>query len=281
MISSPYHSIVLNQKLVSLQAPIVMGIINLSPDSFYVSSVAKAQTNLLKKVEKHGIEGALIVDIGAMSSRPGSQFISSEDEFAIYKQFLPLAIKEFPNVFFSIDTHRSKIAKYCLDQGAAMINDITAGLGDETMFDVIAEFQVPYILMHMQKSPDVMQDKPDYKNVVLEVLDFLIQRVGELRERGVHDIIIDPGFGFGKTIEHNYQLLKGLSDFRILDCPILAGISRKSMIYKTLEITPEMALNGTSALHMLALMNKANILRVHDVKEAMEVVKLYELIKSV
>lgn len=279
MISSPNHSIVARQKLIALQEPIVMGIINFSQDSFYTSSTVKTNSNLLKKVETQVTEGALIVDLGAMSSRPGSDYTSLEIELELFRKFLPSIVSEFPNVVFSIDTHRSETARYCLEEGAAIINDITAGTGDKDLLDLVAHYQVPYIAMHMQKSPSVMQDNPQYDNVVLEVLDYLIEKLALYREKGIHDVIIDPGFGFGKTIQQNYQLLRELSDFRIMDCPILVGLSRKSMIYRPLNTTPEEALNGTTALQMYALQQGAHILRVHDVKAAVETIKLFELLK--
>lgn len=223
-------------------------------------------------------EGAEILDLGGMSSRPGAEVIDTAEELRRVIPAVESIHREFPEAIISVDTIRSEVAKAAVQAGAAMINDISAGKLDEALYPTLGELQVPYVLMHMQKRPENMQEAPAYENVVQEVLDFLILETDKLRQHGVKDILIDPGFGFGKSIEHNYELLRSLHVFQILDLPVLVGISRKSMIYKLLDTSPEDALNGTSALHLAALQEGAKILRVHDVKEAVEVIKLWQML---
>lgn len=266
--------------LLSLETPIVMGILNVTPDSFYDGGQYKDSKELLKKAEQHLAEGASILDIGGMSSRPGASLITVAEELERVIRPIEMILKKFPNTIISIDTVRSVVAKAAVEAGASIINDISAGQFDEKMYATVADLGVPYILMHMQGQPENMQENPTYKDIPLEVLDFFIQEVGQLRKLGVKDIIIDPGFGFGKSLSHNYQLLKLLHIFKILDVPILAGLSRKSMIYKALNSTAKEALNGTSVLNMVALQQGATILRVHDVKEAMETIRLFSLLND-
>ncbi len=272
-----FPKITLNCKgqLVSLEKPIVMGILNVTPDSFYDGGQYTANSSILQQAEKMLTAGAKIIDIGGMSSRPGAEIIDTAEELKRVIPPIEAIISAFPDTIISIDTIRSKVAKEAVNTGASIINDISAGKLDEGFYQTVADLEVPYILMHMLGKPKNMQEKPIYTDIALTVLDFFIKEVGKLRELGVKDIILDPGFGFGKTIDHNYQLLNKLHTFQILDLPILAGISRKSMIHKLLGITPQTALNGTTALNMVALQQGAKILRVHDVQEAVETVNLY------
>lgn len=264
-----------NGQLVSLENPIVMGILNVTPDSFYDGGQYTANSSILQQVEKMLTAGAKIIDIGGMSSRPGAEIIDTEEELKRVIPAIEAIMTAFPDAIISIDTIRSKVAKEAVASGASIINDISAGKLDSEFYQTVANLDVPYILMHMLGKPKNMQEKPVYEDIALTVLDFFIKEVGKLRELGIKDIILDPGFGFGKTIDHNYQLLNKLHAFQLLDLPILAGISRKSMIYKLLDITPEAALNGTTALNMVALQQGAKILRVHDVQEAVETINLY------
>ncbi|MEM6318301.1 MAG: dihydropteroate synthase [Bacteroidota bacterium] len=269
-----------NGHLVSLETPIVMGILNVTPDSFYDGGRFQQEDAILRQAEKMIAEGATIIDIGGMSSRPGADIISVDEELKRVLSPIQSITKSFPNIILSIDTIRSKVARAAIEAGAHVINDISAGKFDDQMYSTVADLGVPYILMHMQGKPDDMQENPTYEDIGLEVLDFFIAEVGKLRTLGVKDIIIDPGFGFGKTIAHNYQLLNKIHTFKILEVPILAGVSRKSMIYKFLETTPEEALNGTTALNMIALQQGAQILRIHDVKEAVETVQLFRQVEQ-
>ena len=257
-----------------------MGILNINDDSFFSGSRFSGTDNLLKAAESMLSAGAAILDIGGMSSRPGAEVISAEEELRRVLPAITNIHREFPDAILSVDTIRSTVAREAVQAGAAMINDISAGKLDQELYPTLGELQVPYVLMHMQKRPENMQEAPTYDNVVQDVLDFLIAEIHTLRQHGVKDILIDPGFGFGKSVEHNYELLRSLHVFRMLDLPILVGISRKSMIYKPLGIGPEQALNGTTALHMAALQQGAGMLRVHDVKEAVETIRLWELLKE-
>ena len=269
-------------KLLDLSTPVIMGILNITPDSFYDGGQITGVDSALRLAESMLIEGALILDIGGQSTRPGAKSINSTEEWKRIGPSLISIKKHFPDAIISIDTFHSDVAKNAVEEGASIINDISAGEFDKGMFSFVLQRQVPYILMHMKGSPENMQENPQYENVVSEVLNYFINKVSHLKMMGLNDIIIDPGFGFGKTIENNFSLLKNLSLFQILDCPILAGVSRKSMITKTLNISPAEALNGTTALNAFALLNGASILRVHDVAEAMEVNKLviaYQKIK--
>ncbi len=261
-------------KLLDLSTPVIMGILNITPDSFYDGGQITGVDSALRLAESMLIEGALILDIGGQSTRPGAKSINSTEEWKRIGPSLISIKKHFPDAIISIDTFYSEVAKNAVEEGASIINDISAGEFDKGMFSFVLQRQVPYILMHMKGSPENMQENPQYENVVSEVLNYFINRVSHLKMMGLNDIIIDPGFGFGKTIENNFSLLKNLSLFQILDCPILAGVSRKSMITKTLNISPAEALNGTTALNAFALLNGASILRVHDVAEAMEANKL-------
>jgi dihydropteroate synthase len=254
-----------------------MGILNINEDSFYQGSRFTQSDTILKTAERMLAEGAAILDIGGMSSRPGAAVIDAEEELRRVLPAIENIHREFPEAILSIDTIRSKVAREAVHAGAAMINDISAGRLDDALYPTLAELQVPYVLMHMQKRPENMQEAPLYENVVQEVLDFLIFEIATLRKLGLKDILIDPGFGFGKSIEHNYEILRSLHVFQMLDVPILAGLSRKSMIYKPLGLDPEHALNGTSALHMVALQQGAKVLRAHDIAPAIEVIKLWQM----
>lgn len=273
-------SINCNGTLIDLSSPKVMGILNITPDSFFDGGSYKNDKAIISKVEKMLIEGATFIDIGAYSSRPGAKHISEQEEL---ERILPVAkmlVKEFPEILISIDTFRSIIAKKCIENGACIVNDISAGSMDTRMFKTIAKLQVPYIIMHMQGTPQNMQVNPAYKNVVTDILYYFSEKIYELRALGVNDIIADVGFGFGKTIDQNYTLLKNLELFKNLEIPTLAGLSRKSMLYKPLGITPEKALNATTAANTIALLKGTTILRVHDVKEAVETIKIVELLNN-
>jgi dihydropteroate synthase len=264
-----------NGRLVYLDEPKVMGILNLTPDSFYDGGQYLTETQILNQVEKMLLDGASIIDIGAVSSMPNAKEVAVEEEERRIFKTLKSVVKHFPDAIISVDTFRSSIAKQAIDFGAAMINDIYAANFNEDILSICAKYQVPIILMHMQGNPSTMQIKPTYDDVVVDILDFFIQKINLAMRYGVHDVVIDVGFGFGKTMAHNYTLLKYLESFKILNKPILVGISRKSMIHKLLAIEPKLALNGTSILHTLALQNGANILRAHDVKEAMECINIF------
>lgn len=254
--------------------PLIMGVLNLTPDSFYDGGFFSTEKQQLIQVEKMLTEGADIIDIGAVSSRPGALDISEIDEIARIKPLLAAILKAFGHITISVDTYRSKVALMAINEGASIINDISAGQLDACMFDTVLKLQVPYIMMHMKGTPQTMQNNPIYINVVEEVIQYLRERAYNLENKGVNGIIIDPGFGFGKTVEQNYQMMQQLEKFKELGFPLLVGISRKSMIYKTLCTSPDSALNGTTVLNTIALIKGADILRVHDVKEAVECVKL-------
>lgn len=269
-----------NGKLLVIDKPVVMGIINVTPDSFYKKSRALQEDNALRQAEQMLLEGATILDVGGQSTRPGSRRISAEEENDRLLPVIESLHKNFSDVIISADTYYAFVARNAILAGASIINDISGGTMDENMLATVGEFPVPYICMHMQGTPETMQKAPVYENVTREVLDFFIEQTENCRLKNVNDVIIDPGFGFGKTISHNFRLLKALSILKILNKPILAGLSRKGTIYKTLKITAEEALNGTTALNMIALLNGANILRVHDVKETIETIRLFEAYKS-
>jgi dihydropteroate synthase len=267
----------LRGNLVNLNSPLVMGILNLTPDSFYQGSRMSDENILLQHVEKMVKDGVSILDIGGYSTRPNANDITISEEL---KRIIPAIEKirnNFPEVYISIDTFRAEVAKKAVNAGADIINDVSGGNLDVDMFNKVTELNVPYILMHMKGTPQTMKTKATYDNMVLETIEYFQGKVHDLRSRGVKDILIDPGFGFAKSIEQNYSLLKNLPEFKMLELPLLVGLSRKSMIYKKLDIGTEDALNGTTALNMIALLNGANILRVHDVKEAVETVKLFNL----
>ena len=262
-------------RLLILDKPLVMGIINATPDSFYTGSRFNETNKIVAQAERMLADGADIIDIGGQSTRPGAELISAEEEIERVIPAIRSIADKFPAAFISIDTFYSKVATAAIDAGASMVNDISAGSIDNKMIETIAGLKVPYILMHMKGTPQTMQQNSIYENVTGEVLDFFIAKTYELKQSGIIDIIIDPGFGFAKTIDQNFDLLKNFSVFKMLDKPILLGISRKSTIYKTLGITADEALNGTTVLNTIGLMNGASILRVHDVKEAREAVTLF------
>ena len=273
-------SINCNGTLIDLSSPKVMGILNITPDSFFDGGSYKNDKAIISKVEKMLIEGATFIDIGAYSSRPRAKHISEQEELERILPVVKMLVKEFPEILISIDTFRSIIAKKCIENGACIVNDISAGSMDTRMFKTIAKLQVPYIIMHIQGTPQNMQVNPAYKNVVTDILYYFSEKIYELRALGVNDIIADVGFGFGKTIDQNYTLLKNLELFKNLEIPTLAGLSRKSMLYKPLGITPEKALNATTAANTIALLKGTTILRVHDVKEAVETIKIVELLNN-
>ena len=273
-------SINCNGTLIDLTAPKVMGILNCTPDSFFDGGKYNSATAIVNQVEKMLSECATFIDIGAYSSRPGAKHISEEEELNRILPVIKLLVSEFPAILISVDTFRSNVAEQCIHQGACIINDISAGDMDLNMFPMIAKLQVPYIMMHMQGTPQNMQQNPTYENVVTDVLYYFSKKIAELHNLGVNDIITDVGFGFGKTVSHNYELLKHLALFKNLEAPMLAGLSRKRMLYKPLGITAESALNATTAANTVALLNGASILRVHDVKEAVETVKIVALLNT-
>ena len=263
-------------RILDLSTPAIMAVINITPDSFYNEGSIPDVNEALLVAEKMLNEGADILDIGGQSTRPGAKRISSEAEWLRIGNAIEIIHKKFPDTIISVDTFYSDVAKKAISAGASIVNDISGGELDSDMHSFISESNVPYVLMHMQGNPENMQDNPTYDNVVADVLKFFIKKVNELRLKGVSDIIIDPGFGFGKTLVDNYTLLKNLSVFHMLDCPILAGLSRKSMVTRSLNIKSEGALNGTTVLNTIALLNGASLLRVHDVREAVEVRKIIE-----
>ncbi len=275
----PHLTLNCKGRLVPLEQPLVMGILNLTPDSFYDGGKNESRRSLLRRAGKMLAEGATFLDVGGVSTRPGAAHVGEEEELRRVIPAVAAIAKKFPEAFISVDTFRSKVAAEAVGAGASLINDISAGRFDETLYETVASLGLPYILMHMQGAPQNMQQQPIYEDVVREVLDFFIAETGKLRQLGVKDIILDPGFGFGKTVGHNYRLLTHLHVFQMLELPVLAGISRKSMICKVLKVNPEKALNGTTALHVVALQQGAKILRAHDVKEAVEVIRLWEQVK--
>ncbi|HPD27817.1 MAG TPA: dihydropteroate synthase [Paludibacteraceae bacterium] len=267
------HFITINGKILDVSRPIVMGIINITPDSFFTNS----SKNFVEATEKAICEGASIIDIGGYSTRPMADFVNSEEEELRVCKALESIRKHFPDIPISIDTFRASVAKKVVEEfGVGIINDVSGGDLDSDMFATVAQLNVPYILTHSKGNPQTMQSLTDYKSVTYDVLDFFTHKLHQLRQMGVKDIIIDPGFGFAKTIPQNYELLNNLRIFETLNCPILGGISRKTMIFRPLGITPDLALNGTTVLNTLLLREGASILRVHDVKEAMEAIKLFD-----
>jgi dihydropteroate synthase len=267
-------------KLVDFSTPKVMGILNITPDSFFDGGKYENHSAIILQVQKMLNDAATFIDICAYSSRPNAKHVSEEEELNRILPVIKLLISEFPNILISVDTFRSKVAEKCIENGACIINDISAGSLDKYMFPTIAKLQVPYIIMHMQGNPQNMQTKPTYNNIVKELLFYFSKKIAELRKLGINDIVIDVGFGFGKTLEHNYNLLQNLDLFKTLNVPVLTGISRKSMLYKPLKILPAEALNATSSANTIALLKGTNILRVHDVKEAVETIKITELLKN-
>ena len=261
-------------KLIDLSIPKIMGILNITPDSFYDGGRYNSDKKILDHVEKMVIDGATFIDIGAYSSRPGGVDIDENEELKRIIPAIELVNKKFPEIIISIDTFRSKVAEACLNSGASMINDISASQLDEKMMETIAKYNVPYIIMHMKGNPQNMMDKTNYDDMLQEMIKYFSKKINQAISYKINDIIIDPGFGFAKNIKQNYDLLNHLDLLKILDKPIMVGISRKSMIYKSLDSTPEEALNGTTVLNTVALIKGASILRVHDVKEANECIKL-------
>jgi dihydropteroate synthase len=253
-----------------------MGIVNVNNDSFHTASRAKKLDDVLRLAEKHVKGGAFFLDIGATSSRPGAKISDERDEWTRLAGIFERLRSAFPDVFLSVDTYHASVARRAVEQGADLVNDISAGSIDATMFENVAALKIPYILMHMQGRPETMQQNPQYADVVQDVLQFMADKVNRLRQLGVRDILVDPGFGFGKTLEQNYALLRHLYEFVLMDIPVLAGVSRKSMVTRLLDISAAEALNGTTALNMLALMQGASILRVHDAAEAAQCIQVYE-----
>ena len=267
-------------KLIDLNEPKVMGILNITPDSFYDKSRFSSKDDLLKRTDTMLSEGATFVDVGAYSSRPGAEFVSEEEERKRLIPALEIILKEFPDVLLSIDTFRSNIARETIDLGASIINDISGGDMDPDMFDVVVNKQVPYILMHMRGNPQTMSNLNNYDHLIVDIISELQVKVNDLEKRGLNDIIIDPGLGFAKDLLQNYEIVKELNSFKCIGHPLLIGASRKSMIYKLLECEPQSALIGTTVVHTVCLLNGASILRVHDVKEAIEAIKITTLLKK-
>lgn len=275
-------SLNVNGRLLDLSTPQVMGILNVTPDSFYAGSRSRTEAEIAARACRILDEGASIIDIGAYSSRPNAEHISPEEEMQRLRTGLEILNRNHPDAIISVDTFRAEVARQCVEEyGAAIINDISAGEMDEQMFPTVARLNVPYIMMHMQGTPQNMQKEPHYENLLKEVFMYFARKVRQLRDLGMKDIILDPGFGFGKTLEHNYELMAHLEEFGIFELPLLVGVSRKSMIYRLFGATPQEALNGTTVLDTVALMKGADILRVHDVREAVEAVRLIEKLKSV
>jgi dihydropteroate synthase len=269
-------------RLVEVTKPMVMGILNVTPDSFYDGGRYVTNQKIQERIEKMISEGADIIDIGGMSTRPGAEVISAEEEIDKIVPALDLIRNYRDEIIISVDTYHSETAHFVLEKyPVGMINDITGGQYDSSTYNIIAACNVPYVLMHMQGMPGNMQKNPQYNDVVSEIIQFFSGRIAKLRDAGVHDIIIDPGFGFGKTQEHNYEILNNLSKFKIFELPLLVGVSRKSMVHRLLQITADEALNGTTVLHAVALLNGALILRVHDVKEAVQTIQIVQALKKI
>ena len=270
-----------NGSLLDLSQPRVMGILNVTPDSFYAGSRTQTEAEIVRRVKQIVSEGAAIIDIGAYSSRPNADNVSAREEMERLRMGLKILFEIQPDAVVSVDTFRADVARMCVEEyGVAIINDIAAGEMDANMFHTVAALNVPYIMMHMQGTPQSMQQHPHYDNLLKEVFLYFARKVQQLRDLGVKDIILDPGFGFGKTMEHNYELLSHLEEFRIFELPLLVGVSRKSMIYRLLDITPQEALNGTTVLDTICLLKGADILRVQDVKEAVETVRIVQAMRN-
>lgn len=274
------HTLNCKGKIVSLEKPLVMGILNITPDSFYKGFLANSDDEIIFIAANMLAQGATFIDIGGQSTRPGSSVVDASEEADRVLPIIEKLSRHFPAAVLSIDTYYSSVARFAVGAGVGIVNDISGGEMDAAMIDVVAELKIPYICMHMQGTPQTMQQNPQYENVTKEVLEFFIHKIYACKKAGIHDIIIDPGFGFGKTIAHNFQLLREMNLFSMLEKPLLAGLSRKGMIYKPLGTDASQALNGTSVLNTLALQNGASILRVHDVKEAKEAIDLYWLYKN-
>ena len=273
-------TIKLKESLLDLSSPMIMGILNVTPDSFYDGGFYDNQKKVLNQVEKMINDGASIIDIGGYSSRPGADNISPEVELARVLPILKLIEERFSKILISIDTFRSEVARQCVENGADIINDISGGSLDSKMFETVAKLNVPYIIMHMRGNPSNMMDKTGYENIIEEMENYFSKKIELAKSFGINDIIIDPGFGFAKTTEQNFDILKNLTSFKKLDKPLLVGVSRKSMIYKTLNISPIDSLNGSTVLHTISLLKGANIIRTHDVKEANECIRLVNELKS-
>ena len=270
-----------NGSLLDLSQPRVMGILNVTPDSCYAGRRTQTEVEIARRVKQIVSEGAAIIDIGAYSSRPNADNVSAREEMERLRMGLKILFEIQPDAVVSVDTFRADVARMCVEEyGVAIINDIAAGEMDANMFHTVAALNVPYIMMHMQGTPQSMQQHPHYDNLLKEVFLYFARKVQQLRDLGVKDIILDPGFGFGKTMEHNYELLSHLEEFRIFELPLLVGVSRKSMIYRLLDITPQEALNGTTVLDTICLLKGADILRVHDVKEAVETVRIVQAMRN-
>ena len=268
-----------NGQLLDLSVPQVMGILNVTPDSFYAGSRMQTEADMAERAQQILSEGASIIDIGAYSSRSNAENISSEEEMHRLRMGLEVLKRNHPDAIISVDTFRADVAEWCVEEyGVAIINDIAAGEMDSEMFETVARLGVPYIMMHMQGTPQSMQAEPHYDNLLKEIFMYFAKKIQQLRDLGVKDIVLDPGFGFGKTLEHNYELMAHLEEFKVFELPLLVGISRKSMIYRLFGSTPQEALNGTTVLDTIALMKGADIIRVHDVREAVEAVKMVEKI---
>lgn len=261
-------------RLLIIDKPIVMGIINVTPDSFFEDSRQQAINDVVSKAKQMLHDGATIIDIGGQTTKPGSEEVGAAEEIKRVVPVIEALVNAFPSILISIDTYHAAVAKAAVDAGASIVNDVSGGMMDADMLTTVAALKVPYICMHMQGTPQTMQVNPSYENVTKEVLDFFIERLATCKQAEIKDVIIDVGFGFGKTIAHNFQLLKEMAVFKMLNAPILAGLSRKSTVYKTLGISANEALNGTTVLNTIALQNGADILRVHDVKEAKEAIVL-------
>ncbi|MCC6289317.1 MAG: dihydropteroate synthase [Chitinophagaceae bacterium] len=270
------HTLNCKGKLLVIDKPVVMGIINITPDSFYKESRKQSIQDIVQVAAEMIADGASMLDIGGQSTRPGSERLDYVHEKQRILPAIEAIMATFPEAIISVDTYAATVAEEAVQAGASIINDISSGDMDEAMLDTVAMLNVPYICMHMQGTPDNMQKNPQYTDVTAQILDYLAQKADACRRVGINDIIIDPGFGFGKTIEHNFTLLRQLNAFKILNCPVLAGLSRKATVYKTLGTTAENALNGTTVLNTIALMNGADILRVHDVKAAAEAITLFQ-----
>jgi dihydropteroate synthase len=275
------NSINLNGQLLDLTKPVVMGILNVTPDSFFDGGKYKTEKKVLKRAEEIQEQGGAVIDIGAVSTQPGAEGISTKDEIERLLPAVRAVKKEFPNAFVSIDTYRSWVALKVIEEcGPCMVNDVSGGNFDANMFETIGKLGVPYVLMHMLGTPLKMQDNPEYNDIIRDISMFFTEQVKKLTRAGVMDVIIDPGFGFGKNLEHNYELLNRLDSFKVFQLPLMVGVSRKSMVYKALNVTPNEALNGTSIVNTLALMGGADILRVHDVKEAVEAIRIMDMVRS-
>jgi dihydropteroate synthase len=267
-------------QFIDLTTPKVMGILNVTPNSFYDGGMYKSSSEMLTKVGKMLSDGATFIDVGAYSSKPSAEYVSEEEELQRIIPIINLILEYYPETLLSVDTFRSEVAKVCIENGAAIINDISAGNLDDKMLETIAKYNVPYIMMHMRGTPETMQKMTTYYDIVKEILFYFSEKVARARSFGINDLIVDPGFGFAKTLDQNYEVLQKMELFEILELPLLAGFSRKSMIYKTLQTSADEALNGTTVLNTVALTKGAKILRVHDVKEAMECVTLFNKINN-